>query len=69
MDDKSLLRVLRWLALGIAVAVGGLFAASLFAELFNGMEFGDAVCLGIELYLCIVVVVCTGAILSHKDKK
>ncbi len=68
MDDKSLLRVLRWLALGIAVAVGGLLMASLFAELFNGMEYGDAVCLGIGSYLCVVVVVCTGAILSHKDK-
>ncbi len=69
MDDKSLLRVLRWLALGIAVAVGGLFAATLFAELFNGMEYGDAVCLGMGLYLCIVVVVCTGVILSRLDRK
>ena len=49
MDDRSLLRGLRWLVLGIAVAVGGLFVASLFAELFNGMEFGDAACLGIGL--------------------
>ena len=69
MIGVGLLRGLRWLVLGIAVAVGGLFVASLFAELFNGMEFGDAACLGIGLYLCIVVVVCTGAILSHKYKK
>ena len=33
------------------------------------MEFGDAACLGIGLYLCIVVVVCTGAILSRIQKR
>ncbi len=69
MEDKSLLRVLRWLALGIAVAVGGLFFAGLCGSLLNGMEFGDAACLGIGLYLCIVVVVCTGAILSRIQKR
>ena len=69
MDNKSWLRVLRWLALGIAVAVGGLLFAGLCGSLLNGLDYGDAVCLGIGLYLCVVIVVCTGAILSHWDKK
>ena len=57
------------LLLGIAVAIGGVFFAELCGDFFNGMEFGDAAGVGVGLYLCIVLVVCTGLILSRLDKK
>ncbi|HIT31531.1 MAG TPA: hypothetical protein IAC25_01675 [Candidatus Enterenecus stercoripullorum] len=69
MENQGWKRVLRWFVLGLVLAVAGLFVASLFGTLFNGMEYGDAVCLGFGVYLCVVVVTCVGVILSYTDKK
>ena len=57
-------RFLGYLLLGMAVAAGGVLFSDLCGNLFNGMPYGDAVSLGIGVYLCIVLVVCTGLILS-----
>lgn len=60
---------------GVAVAVGGMFTSDLSANLFNGMDYGSASVLGICMYLCVVVVTCTGIIISkiegksHSDEK
>lgn len=51
------------------MALGGMFFSDLTGSLFNGMPYGDAVTLGIGMYLCVVVVVCTGMIISRLDKK
>ena len=53
---------------GIAVAIGGLFVSDLLGNLFNGMDYGSAAVLGICMYLCVVVVTCTGIIISKLDK-
>ena len=53
---------------GIAVAIGGLFFSDLIGNLFNGMSYDAASIMGICMYLCIVVVTCTGIIVSKLDK-
>lgn len=53
---------------GIAVAIGGMFVSDLLGNFFNGMDYGSASVLGICMYLCVVVVTCTGIIVSKLDK-
>lgn len=53
---------------GVAVAVCGMFVADILGDLFNGMDYGSASVLGICMYLCVVIVVCTGIIVSKIDK-
>ena len=53
---------------GIAVAIGGLFFSALIGNLFNGMDYDAAAIIGICMYLCVVVVTCTGIIVSKLDK-
>ena len=53
---------------GIVVAIVGVFVSELAGELFNGMDYGSASVLGIGMYLCVVVVTCTGSIVSKFDK-
>ena len=53
---------------GIVVAIGGMFFSELTGKFFNGMDYGSASVLGIGMYLCAVVVVCTGIIVSKLDK-
>lgn len=53
---------------GILVAFGGLVVSDFVGNLFNGMEYGSACVLGVCLYLCVVVVTCTG-ILAEKLEK
>ena len=59
-----------WLSIlaGVGVALGGLFVSELTGHVFNGMDYGSACVLGVCLYLCIVVVTCTGIIVSKLDK-
>jgi len=49
---------------GIAVAIGGMFVSELTGHFFNGMDYGSACVLGFCFYLCVVVVACTGIIVS-----
>lgn len=58
----------QFVLLGIAVAVGGMLASSWIGSFFNGMGYGSACVLGICLYLCVVIVTCTGAILLKLEK-
>ena len=53
---------------GIAVASGGMFFSSLAGNFFNGMDYGSASVLGICMYLCVVVVTCTGIIVLKSNK-
>ena len=58
-----------YILIGIAVAIGGIFVSDLLGNFFNGMDYGSAVVLGICMYLCVVVVTCTGIIVSKIDGK
>lgn len=54
--------------LGIVAAAAGLFVSDLFGCFFNGMDYGSASVLGFCAYLCVVVVTCTGVIVSRLDR-
>ena len=70
MGKSVLKRILKWFLLGIVVAVGGMIVSELLADfLFTGMAWGDGINLSMEVYLCIVIVTCTGVIVSHMDNK
>lgn len=56
------------LFVGLIVAFGGLWVSDLVGSIFNGMEYGSACVLGVCLYLCVVVVTCTGIILEKLEK-
>ena len=61
-------KIWQFLLGGIAVAIGGLFVSELTGSFFNGMDYGSASVLGMGMYLCVVVVTCTGVIVSKLDK-
>ena len=54
---------------GIGTAVAGVILAALFGHWFNGFSLEGATVLGMLVFLCIVVVTCTGIILSRTGKK
>ena len=68
MENKKLIKIVQYVLIGIAVAIGGMLFSDITGDLFNGMPYGDAVTLGIGMYLCVVVIACTGIIISHIDK-
>lgn len=69
MKNDAGKRILKYFLIGVAVAVGGMFFLDLTGDFFNGMPYGDAVTLGIGMYVCIVVITCTGVIVSHIERK
>ncbi len=72
MSNRELLRLLRLTLLGLALAAAGLLFSSWFGSVFNGLQYGAAVVLGMCAYLCVLLVVCTGLLLSRLgggDKK
>lgn len=58
----------KYIILGIAVAIVGMFVSDLIRSIFNGMDYGSALALGMGMYLCVVVVTCTGIIISKIEK-
>ena len=60
----------KYILVGIIVAAGGMFVADIAGHFFNGLGgYGFGCILGICLYLCIVVVTCTGIIIARIDSK
>lgn len=62
-------KIWKYVFIGIVVAIGGMFVSDILGDLFNGMDYGSAAVLGICMYLCVVVVTCTGIIVSKIDNK
>ncbi|MDE6607653.1 MAG: hypothetical protein K2K54_07860 [Lachnospiraceae bacterium] len=58
----------QYILVGAAAAIGGLFVSDITGEIFNGMDYGSACVLGICMYLCVVIVTCTGIIVTKLDK-
>lgn len=59
----------KYVLAGIVVAVGGMFVSDIAGSLFNGMGgYGFGCILGICMYLCVVVVTCTGITVTKLNK-
>ena len=58
-----------YFVIGCVLAIVGMFFADICGSFFNGMEYGSACVLGIGMYLCVVVVTCTGIIVSKLEGK
>lgn len=59
----------KYILAGIVVAVGGFFAAAIGGAVFNDLgDYGSACILGICMYLCVVIVTCTGIIVTKLNK-
>ena len=59
----------KYFVIGCVIAVIGMFFSEACGSFFNGMDYGSACVLGIGMYLCVVVVICTGMILSKIEEK
>ena len=59
----------RYFVLGCIVAIVGMFFSDMSGNFFNGMDYGSACVLGMGMYLCVVVVTCTGIIISKIASK
>ncbi len=64
-EDLQLKRILRYLLIGIVTAIGGLYFSLVMNRFFNGE---GVLSVGIGMYLCMVVVTCTGWISTRIDK-
>ena len=53
-------KVWTYFAIGCVVAIIGMFFSDICGDFFNGMDYGSACVLEIGMYLCVVVVTCTG---------
>lgn len=54
---------------GIIVAIGGMFVSDFAGHFFNGLgDYGIGCILGFCMYLCIVIVTCTGIIVTKLNK-
>lgn len=58
-----------YFVIGLAVAFGGVLFSDVCGNFFNGMDYGAACTVGMGIYLCVVVITCTGIIVSHLEKK
>lgn len=58
----------RYVLAGVLTAIGGMFVSDLAGHFFNGMDYGSACVLGIGMYLCAVVVTCTGIIVTKLNQ-
>ena len=56
------------LLLGILIAVAGLYFSIFFADILGSSADASSVICGWGVYLCIVLVVCTGLILHKLEK-
>ena len=66
---KPSVKTILWsLVAGVGVAVLGAVVAALFGTWINGFSRESATLFGLGLYLCFVLVVCTGVILSKLKK-
>ena len=61
--------ILKYIVIGVIVAIVGMYVADIAGHLFNGMGgYGFGCIQGICMYLCIVIVTCTGVIVTKISK-
>lgn len=57
-------KVWTYFVMGCVIAIVGMFFSDICGHFFNGMDYGSACVLGMGMYLCVVIVTCTGIIVS-----
>ena len=62
-------KVLKYFVIGLVVSFVGVLFSDITGTVFNGMDYGSACAVGMGMYLCIVVIVCTGIIVSKIESK
>ena len=62
-------KVLKYFVIGLVVSFVGVLFSDITGTVFNGMDYGSACAVGMGMYLCIVVVVCTGIIVSKIESQ
>ena len=58
-----------YFVIGLVVAFAGVLFSDIFADIFNGFPYGTGAVLGMCAYLCVVVITCTGIIISKIEEK
>lgn len=53
---------------GLLVAFGGIVFCDIFGTVFNGMGWDTGRILGMGVYICITLVVCTGLLMAQIKK-
>lgn len=59
----------RYFLMGCVAAIVGMFFSDICGDFFNGMDYGSACVLGMGMFLCVVVITCTGIIVSKIGSK
>ena len=47
---------------------GGKFFSAICGDFFNGMDYGSACILGMGMFLCVVIITCTGIVVSRLEQ-
>ena len=58
-----------YFAIGLIIAFIGVWVSDVLADIFNGLPYGAGAVLGMCAYLCVVVITCTGIIVSKIEEK
>ena len=58
------MKIWTYFAIGCVVAIVGMFFSDICGGFFDGMDYGSACILGMGMYLCVVIITCTGIIVS-----
>ena len=70
MERDCMKKVWIYFAIGCVLAFVGLYFSEICADvIFKSMDFGSAIVLGMGTYLCIVIITCTGIIVSKISSK
>lgn len=62
-------KVAAYFVIGLIIAFIGVWVSDIFADIFNGLPYGTGAILGMCAYLCVVVITCTGIIISKLENK
>lgn len=46
----------------------GMFISDICGSFFNGMDYGSACVLGMGMFLCVVIITCTGIVVSKLEQ-
>lgn len=67
--EKKHLSIFGWIFIGFVLAFAGVIFSDFVGSIFNGLSNGMGMILGMGAYLCIVVITCTGIIVTKLDNR